>query len=52
MPAVLGRQRGVMVPGLPSVVDREKKGRERNIFLYRVLAFREGRIIPPNVRMQ
>ena len=44
-------KKGVMVPGV-SFVDRENWGRERNIFLYRVLAFREGRITPHNVGMQ
>ena len=51
MQAVLARQSGVTVPGVSSV-DWENCGRESNIFLYRVLAFREGRIIPQNVRMQ
>ena len=53
MQAVLGRQSDVRVPGVSSV-DRGKWGQDRrNIFLYPgVLAFHEGRIIPPNVRMQ
>ena len=51
MQAVLARQSGVTVPGVSSVAW-ENCGRESNIFLYRVLAFREGRIIPQNVRMQ
>ena len=48
---LLVAKRGVMVPGVSSV-DRENWGRERNIFLNRVLAFREGRTIRQNVRMQ